>query len=403
MEEIQPSKYRWYILSLGVLSHIFAAAIPSMSMPVLFAEISEDLGLNLVQLGTVWGILSLAGLFASFIGGLLGDRYGTKRTLATACMLAGVLGGMRGLSNSFTTLVFTMFCFGFSTATISLITHKAAGLWFPWRQLGLANGILSTGMGAGMTVGSLISATVMSPLLGGWRNVLFLYGVLSFIIGILWVFSRSEPRSSITESTFQTIPFREALSHVARIKPVWMLALAGIFFSGCYHGLAGYLPLFLRNSGWSPVSADSALALFSALGMLGAIPLSYLSDRIGSRKAILIVAQAITMIGVGLLSVASAGMVWVIMIAMGIFREARPALMVTLIMELEGVGGKYAGTALGLRGSVGRLGGIFGPPVGNSFAGANPGLPFVFWAVLALISLVLLGLVKETERKKTSG
>jgi len=75
--------------------------------------------------------------------------------------------------------------------------------------------------------------------------------------------------------------------------------------------------------------------------------------------------------------------------------------MITLIMELEGVGNKYAGTALGLgSGSEGRVSGIFGPQVGNSFAGTNPGLPFVFWAVLSLISEVLLSLVKETKRKE---
>jgi MFS family permease len=149
------------------------------------------------------------------------------------------------------------------------------------------------------------------------------------------------------------------------------------------------------------VSADSAFALFSALGMLGAIPFSYLSDRIGSRKGILIVGQVVTLLGVGLLSFASYSRVWVIMIAVGLFREARPALGITLTMELDGVGSKYAGTALGLRGSVGRVGGIFGPPLGHSFAVFNAGFPFLFWAALGLISVVFLGMVKETKKKMT--
>lgn len=75
------SNYRWYILTLGALTHTFAVAMPMMSLPVLFKEISVELDLNLVQIGTVWGMIPLAGIFVVLIGGLLGDRFGVKRTL----------------------------------------------------------------------------------------------------------------------------------------------------------------------------------------------------------------------------------------------------------------------------------------------------------------------------------
>ena len=55
MENNRSNKYRWYILFLGILSHIFGVAIPYLGVPVLFSEISEDLGLSLVQLGGVLG------------------------------------------------------------------------------------------------------------------------------------------------------------------------------------------------------------------------------------------------------------------------------------------------------------------------------------------------------------
>ena len=42
------SNYRWYILTLLALTSMFVVAMPFMSMPVLFDEISGDLGLNLV-------------------------------------------------------------------------------------------------------------------------------------------------------------------------------------------------------------------------------------------------------------------------------------------------------------------------------------------------------------------
>ena len=69
------SNYRWYILALATLTSVFAVGMPRMCLPVLFKEISEDLNLSLVQIGIVWGMISMAGLLVTLIGGLLADRF----------------------------------------------------------------------------------------------------------------------------------------------------------------------------------------------------------------------------------------------------------------------------------------------------------------------------------------
>ncbi|MCJ7829992.1 MAG: MFS transporter, partial [Desulfobacterales bacterium] len=144
-------------------------AIPSMAMPVLFDEISKELNLNYVQVGWIWGISALTGVLTGLVGGALGDRYGTKRILVAGCILGGVTGALRGLSSDYMTLVITSFVFGLIPAGIPTNVHKVCGIWFTGRQLGLANGIVSSGMALGFTLGSALSATVLSPWLGGWR------------------------------------------------------------------------------------------------------------------------------------------------------------------------------------------------------------------------------------------
>ena len=76
------SNFRWYLLGLAVATGAFVATIPLSCLPVLFKEISEDLGLSLVQIGTVWGAASLAGIFVSLIGGILSDRFRVKFLLS---------------------------------------------------------------------------------------------------------------------------------------------------------------------------------------------------------------------------------------------------------------------------------------------------------------------------------
>jgi len=66
--EAGQSGTRITVSSLSGLTAVLAVASPTMATPVLFAEISEELGLTLVQVGAVWGPISFAGLFASLAG-----------------------------------------------------------------------------------------------------------------------------------------------------------------------------------------------------------------------------------------------------------------------------------------------------------------------------------------------
>src|SRR6266540_3379064 len=90
-------RYKWYILVLATLTNTLVAAVPVMCMPVLFKEISTDLNLSLVQVGLVWGIGALPGIFTVLVGGTIGDRFGPKRVLLASCLLVGATGALRGM------------------------------------------------------------------------------------------------------------------------------------------------------------------------------------------------------------------------------------------------------------------------------------------------------------------
>jgi NNP family nitrate/nitrite transporter-like MFS transporter len=390
------TSYRWYVLALTALTGTLAAAIPTMCLPVLFKEISGELGLSLVQIGLIWGIGALPGIFTSLMAGAIGDRFGTRRTLSVGCLLVGLAGALRGLSNDFVTLAATVFLFGLLTPVISMNLVKTCGVWFSWRQLGLANGVVAMGMALGFMVASMLSATVLSPWLGGWRKVLFFYGAIAMTISVPWYLSRPAP-SDVGVSAGEASPrsLRQTVSHVARIRNVWLLGLALMGIGGCIQGTLGYLPLYLRGLGWPEASADGALATFHAVSMICVIPIALSSDRLGSRKTVLMAATLMIMAGVGLLSIVDGMMVWVAVSMAGLVRDGFMAVFMTVVIETEGVGATYVGTAMGLVTIFSGLGGLVAPPLGNSLARIAPGLPFIFWAALATAGFWRLYLLKE--------
>ena len=384
---IQSEYYKWRILILSTFTFTFVVAVPQMSLPVLFDEISADLGLSLVQVGWIWGVGAVLGILVGLIGGPVGDRFGPRRTLAVACLLIGMAGAARGLSRGFTMLALTTLITGFAQWSIPMNVHKACGVWFARKQLGMANGVVSVGMALGFLLGALFAATVFSPTLGGWRNVLFVYGAVAILFGILWWFSQEKAGDEDRRKN-QKITFRDAIRHVTRLRNLWIICIATAGVSGCVNGMTGFLPLYLRNLGWEPLTADGTLASFHAASMLFAIPIAFFSDRIGKRREVLMAAALLIGIGTGLIGFTSGVMISVAVLIAGLSRDGFMAITMTAIIEEKGIGARFAGTATGLNMSVMGLVTVFAPPIGNWLAKFGSGLPFLFWAALVFLGFV---------------
>jgi predicted MFS family arabinose efflux permease len=388
--------YRWYVLALTVLTYGIITGAARLCMPVLFKQISDDLGLSLVAIGTVWGMDPLAGIFIGLPGGLLADRFGVRRTLVVLCILAGVFGALRGISVNFLTMAFTMFLFGLMAAAAPSVVPKMTAVWFSGRRLGMANALLNVSWSVFAMLATMFSATVFSPWLGGWRGVMFLYGIPSVLLGLLWLTTVREPDSSKpSEVTGSNVPFREAFSRVVRMKEVWIIGVITFFSWSAGMGFIGYLPIYLRDIGWTPASADSALTVLNGITSIGVVPMVLLSDKIGSRKAVVGVSIVSLALSLALMPLVNAPGVWTLLIVGGLLRSGASALFAVMIFEIKGVGKIYGGTATGLANTISMVGAFLGPPLGNSFADINPGYPFYFWGAMAAIPLPLLFFIKN--------
>jgi predicted MFS family arabinose efflux permease len=200
------------------------------------------------------------------------------------------------------------------------------------------------------------------------------------------------------------VSLRTVLPGLIRNKGIWLIALTLLFRMAGITGMTGYLPIYLvENRGWPEASADSTLAVFYAVSTISVIPIATLSDRIGIRKAILVSGLVVMTASLTLIAFTGGPIIWVYMIASGVFMDSFMAIIVTMLMESEGVGIEHAGTALGLVFTIAPIGAAVAAPVGNSLARISPGLPFIFWAGLSVIALGTIAFTKETGwRKKKS-
>ncbi len=392
----QTNRYRWVILILCALTPLSVVTLPSMSLPPMFATISQDLGLTLVEVGIIWGIGSFTGIFFALIGGTLGDRFGTRTTLFASCFLAGVFGISRAFATDFTTLLLAALAYGIFQAVIPIMLFKVAHQWFPSEQLGMASGVISAGFAAGLMLGPLLSTSVILPALGGWRQVLVFYGVIAIVVSLLWLVIHPASEASSKPST----SFIDSLRHVMGLRELWILGIGGLGINACIQGFSGYLPTYLKAIGWANLDADRALGVFFMASLSAVIPLSILSDKLRLRRGFLIFAAIVLSTGIGLLGVVQGGIIVLVIAATGLVFDSFMAILNTSVLEATGVNPIYAGTVIGFATAIRNLGGTFSPPVGNSLAGIGASVPFLFWSGMGLFAVLMFAFVLKPKKSR---
>jgi MFS family permease len=382
---------------LAALTNALVVALPGMGLSVLLPEISKDLDLNLVQAGLVWGIGSLPMILTSLLAGNLVDRFGPKRVLVVSCILVGLAGATRALSSNFAMLMFTVLLSGVFGPLILLSNIKNAMLRFQAHQRGLANGLPALGMAAGFFLGSLVSATYLSPALGGWRNVFLVYGLIAVLFAIPWLLTPSSPSDlSVSGADRSSVSLRQGIAHLSRIKEMWLLGLAVLGVNGGIQGLLGYLPLYLQGLGWSVSSSSGVMAVFHVASMTFIFPLTFWSDRIGTRSRILLGAALLIAFGIGSLSLVTQAAIWVVVIMIGSVRDSFMAIFFARVNETRGVGSTNSGIATGFVMVFIGLGSLVAPPTGNALASLTTvGAPLLFWAAMAIFGGVCIYLTSR--------
>ena len=386
------SPYRWVILAMVTLSGFIVMGFPTTGLSAMFSDIAESLGLDLVQIGVIWGVGSVMGIFTAVLGGAFIDHFGTRRTLVALCLATGVTGMLRGFAVDFWTLFITSFLFGMVQPILPMNFVKLNREWFASRQLGFAAGVMSAGFATGLMLGARLSATVLAPLLGGWRQVLIGLGICAIVMALAWAFlhPRVEHRRPAQPLDWRGI--LRSLRKVARFRELWVISLAVFGVLGLMRGLVGYVPTYLREIGWGAAQADTAITVFFFCSLLGVVPLSHLSDRIGNRRLVMAFGCAMMSLGTALMFLAGDSF-WGVMLAMalaGCTFDSFMALKGASITEVKGLPLALMGSALGFGGIWQNLGTTLTPPLGNALSNIALNVPFLLWAASGIFAVVTL-------------
>ncbi len=389
------SSYRWLVLANSVLVFTFAFGFGWTYIVMVVAQVLADLHLEMSDWGILWAAISLGTLVSAMIGGVLGDRYGVQKIVGLGVVLMGATLVMRATASGFGSMYVWMFLFGIALALTFPNVPKALGMWFAPEEFGLANGVTQAGYGAGAALALALTPLVLESV-GGWRSLTTILGVATAAIGVLWFMTVRDRAQEPDEGEAGPLDSVAAIRQVLSIRDAWTLAACHMLFLGGYIGIIGYAPTyFVDVQGMTSATAGAVVSVIMWAYVVGALVVPSVSDRVGLRKRFYVPGMLIAGACMVLSGYALGTPLWIVALMWGFFGGAAPLAFV-VPLEMEGVGRRLAGSAVGIAITAGYLGGVLAPVVGMWLVGLTPVAGFYFWGGCYMLSAVLFLLLKET-------
>jgi MFS family permease len=271
--------------TLGAL--FFGYAFTQRVAPsVMTTELMRDFAVGAAALGSLSAFYFYSYAAIQLPVGMLLDRFGPRKLMATALFLCSLASIGFGLSDTLATASFGRLLIGGTVAFGFVGTLTIAGYWFPPNRFVMLSGTLTT---VGMLGGMLGQAPLRLAVEGiGWRGTVFvLAGVAAALAALIFLVVPHRSREQL-KRTRNTNPFSGLRSVVVNPQS-WYCAGVGFGPSATLLGFAGLWAVpWLSSVMRFPTAEAAGIASAVFLGWAVSAPaVGWLSDRMGRRKPLL--------------------------------------------------------------------------------------------------------------------
>jgi len=313
-----PRKLRW--IGWGALAALFVLV---NFHRVSTAVLADTLGRAFDTTGAELGLLH-AGFFYIYapmqvFAGVFADRLGTRRvaTVGSAVMGVGVV--WFAFSGSFVQGFLARALLGFGGSVVYIATLRYTANWFRADEFATVTGLTLSAS----AVGGLLAATPLAVLLSivDWRTGLLGIGLVGFgFTVVVYVLVRNSPEDAgLTPIEGAPRAAEQSLAEIlAGVRTVfgdrytWLLGIMMFFALGTNFTVMGLwgIPYVVRAYDVS-VQAASVYTLVGNAGLVFGTPiLGWLSDRLGVRTGIILVAGVLYTLAYGSIVVLGTPPLW---------------------------------------------------------------------------------------------
>lgn len=374
-----------------------------MSELYLAPYIVPEFHLSDEQVGLLASALAVTWAISTLLFGALSDRLGRRKILLPAVFAFSLLSWLSGLARSFDELLLLRALMGVAEGpTWSIMTALIEESSPPERRGRNVGMVVSAAALVGLAVAPVLSTQVASR--WGWRWAFFVAGVPGVIIGLLiWRFVKEPPPKAALDAQHVRPGFKDYFT-VLRYRNMWLCCLASAGFISWLFLMNVFAPLYITQTAHQAATTAGFLLGAGGLGsfFLGLL-LPGVSDRLGRKPILLLMAVMCTVVPLALLVPALYSVPWVLAAILFLTNAGQGvASLVMVLVPTESVPPQFAATSIGLATLVGEIfGATAAPTIGGALAERH-GLATPLWmsAVGSATIFVVALLLRETVNRR---
>jgi len=398
--------YRWMVL-LFLSFAMFGNYYVYDSISLVADQLKHQLHFTDSNIGQLYSIYSLAALIALIFGGILVDKWGTKKSAILFASICTVSGFIVAFSTELHLMLAGRFLLGVGSEPLIVAITVAIAKWFKGKVLSFAMGInLFLARSGTFTVDN--SPTIFPGLYSGGYSgpldVAALIGILSFAGILVYYMLESSGEKKFVLGQGGSIDKLNLKDLFKFNKSFWYITLLCVtFYSAIFPFRDFAVKFFMESRGISRGSAGWMISNLPLAAMFATPLIGLLVDYIGKR-ALLMTIGSILLLPVYLLMAYSDITLYIPVIMMGVAFSLIPAVMwpaVAYIVEEKRLGSGYA-----LMTVIQQIGMMLFPLIigwANDYSGAsatNPGgynLGMWIFSILGILGLIFAYLLRKAE------
>jgi len=278
--------YRWVILVLTMLSFTFTFT-SRMAWPPLIPVMMPELGMDPTQAGKFMSAFYFGYLITLIPAGFLADRLGIKVILGGSMILSGIGTFFMGSITSYETGFACRVLVGLGAGAVYGSCARALVEWFEPAERGTAFGAMLAAPSGGILLANYIVPVLNQSY--NWHVAFQVIGGAMIIFGAAMFFLLKTSSAAATGGK----SFMDGLKFVFGHRGIMITAIAGFCLMWNLLSVATWANAYIKSLGFTVQQAGLVMMLYGIGGMIAPFCSGVISDKIGHRKGILILAYAL--------------------------------------------------------------------------------------------------------------
>ena len=365
---------------------------------------APEFHLNHEQIGLLGSVLAITWAISTLFFGALSDRIGRKPILVPAVFIFSILSWLSGTAHSFHQLLLVRAMLGIAEGSAwSIMTALIEESSAPTRRGRNIGIVVSAAALVGLAVAPVLTTQIGARF--GWRWAFFVSGVPGLVLGFLiWKFVKEPVNKIIPGSHSQPVRIRDFLS-ILRYRNTWLCCVAAAGFLSWLFLDNIFAPLYITEVAHQAPTTAGFLMGASGLGSFFlALFFPTLSDRIGRKPVLLIMAILCLAVPLALLVPLLYSYPWVLAAIVAVTNAGQGiGALVLVLIPTESVPPQFAATAIGLTTLVSEIAGATMAPLIAGAVAESHGLAATLWMSAGGAALVFVAalFLTETHRVRT--